>query len=264
MRKIKLLIVQYGVRYLDVSANLAKFRRILKDNSYLRPDLVVFPEYALTGPLYSNYNMAFSENDPVFGLLSDIARENTVHLIPGSFIREGFNSSCLIDDKGRILGFYNKQNLWSSEKKFLKRGEDANVFDTKIGKIGLQICADLMRPNISAQLIVLKPELIVNIAMWAKEDSRASKKMVPERIEDLQTEVLSRARALENRAYFAFCNFGGKLVIKAKTGREYRETSIGNSLVADPFGQVVAKTSLNRQEVLFCEIDLAKCAGIGQ
>ncbi len=263
MKKIKVLVIQYKVICLNIEANLRKFKRILKKYSYLKPDLVIFPEYALMGPLYSNCQLSFKKDNLIFRELSLLAEKFNVNLIPGSFIRtigdKRYNSTCFINSKGQTLDFYNKECLWSSEKRYLEKGSKVKLFKTKIGRIAIQICADLHSSKISNEYRNLKPDLIVNLAMWAEEDVKVCNKIVPKNIELVQTEYLTRARAIENRAYAIFCNFADKLKIKAKTGRVYQETSIGNSMIVSPYGEIVAKVDNNKEKALFAEIDISKC-----
>ncbi len=263
MKKIKVLAIQYKIIYLNIEANLRKFERVLKKHSYLKPDLVIFPEYALTGPLYANYQLSFEKNNLIFNKLSLLAKKFNISLIPGSFVRtienKRYNSACLINPSGEILGFYDKQCLWSSEKRYLKKGINTKVFKTRIGKIAIQVCADLHSSRISDEYRNLKPDLIINLAMWAEEDIKASSKVVPKNIELIQTERLVKARAVENQAYAIFCNFADRLNIKAKTGRIYKETSIGNSMIVGPYGETVAKVDCNKEKGLFAEIDISKC-----
>lgn len=263
MKRLRILLVQYKINYLNIHSNLRKLKRLLYRYKFLNPDLVIFPEYALTGPLFSNYELAIEENSEILKQLRNLAIKNRVSLIPGSFIRKShgklFNSSCLITAKGDLIDFYDKMNLWSSEKRYLKAGSSNKLFKTKEAKISIQICADLNSSLLSYQYRQLKPDIIINTAMWSQEDRNTAIKFVPADIEYKQTEYLIRARALENRCYAIFCNFAGSLVVKAKTGRIYKETSIGNSMIVDPYGEIIARSSTNKEEVLFVQIDLTKC-----
>lgn len=263
MRKIRVLVIQYKVRYLKVKSNLTKISRIIRRYKYLNPDLIVFPEYSLTGPLYSNYKLAMNSENEILIKLSSLAKKYRIFLIPGSFIRKignnYFNSSCLITSAGKILGYYNKENLWSSERRYLKSGTSNFIFRSSIGNISIQICADLHSSIISLKYRKSKPDLIINIAMWSQEDIKACIKYVPNNIEFTQTEQLAKARALENRCYMVFCNFGGSLEVKANSGKIYKETSIGNSMIISPFGEIIVKTTTNKEEVIFSEVDLSKC-----
>lgn len=56
---LKILIAQSNISYLNIKANFSQIETVVRKDLYLKPDLVVFPEYTLTGPLYGNYHLAF-------------------------------------------------------------------------------------------------------------------------------------------------------------------------------------------------------------
>lgn len=260
---MKVLAVQYKIQYLNIAGNLRKISRILNKYKHLKPDLVIFPEYSLTGPLYGHYNLAFKEESKILKYLQEIAKKHSIYLLPGSFILKKtnclYNSTCLIDPQGKIIDFYYKRILWSSEKRYLKNGMENRLFNTNLGTISIQICADLNSPLISHENKKLKPHMIINLAMWSKEDMKACTKKVPEDIEYKQTELLVKSRAIENKCYFIFCNFAEGLTIKTKKVRAYKETSIGNSIIVNPYGEIIAKTSSNKEEIIFSDIDISRC-----
>lgn len=263
MRGIKIAVFQYKVNYLKPESNLAKFERLIYNIQDFKPDLVVFPEYALTGPLYGHCHMAFEDSDMVFLKLSDMAKKYKVNLIPGSFVRKYkermFNSTCFIDRHGKILGFYDKVKLWSGEKRFLTPGEEAGIFETDFGRIAIQICADLNLTSLSTTYQKLKPQLIINLAMWSEEDINATKKKVIKTVEHNQVEVLMRARAIESKCWSIFCNHAKKLNYRSKTGRVYSETSIGETMIISPFGEIVCKAMDNSEYCLTYDLPFSKC-----
>ena len=263
MKKVRILVCQYKIRHLDIESNLKKFERIIQKNQYLKTDLVVFPEEALTGLLYGHYNLALKQNDPVFMRLSLLAKKYKIYLVPGSFARiigkKRYNSTCLISPQGKILGYANKQCLWSSEKLFVDKGKSSRVIKTKIGHIALQICADIFSSKISSSYRKTKPDIIINTSLWSQEDKNNCRKNVPEILEFTQTEVLARSRALENQAYFIFCNYADKQIVETKSGRRFKFRSIGHSMIVDPYGHIVAKASSNQEQVIFNEFDISKC-----
>lgn len=263
MKRVRVLVVQYKIQYLDLQANLKKIRDILRTNIYLKPDIVIFPEYALTGPLYAHYDKAFDKGDPVFDTLRKFAQQYKVYLIPGSFVTKNdtgkYNTTCIISNKGKIEAYYSKQKLWGSEKKFLRRGSEAVVVPTQYGRISVQICADLTHPVISHELQKLEPHIIINLSLWSKEDKNVCTKSVPDALEYNTVELLSKARALENKCYFIFCNYADRLKLRSQTGREYPITSIGSTMIVNPYGETIAATSSTRKEILCTELDITKC-----
>jgi len=260
---MKILTVQYKPIPLKINSNIKKFERIIRADIHLKPDLIIFPEYALTGPLYGHYDLAIKKGSEVYKKLKGLAKKYSIHLIPGAFIRKvgdkRYNSSCLINDKGKNLGFYDKQLLWGSEKRFMEPGKKSKVFKTRFGRIAIQICADLNSRKISADYFHLEPHIIINPTFWSQQDKKACFKKVPSSIEYNQVNILSKARAIEAKSYYVFCNYAGKSKIVCKSGRKFTFSSIGNSMIVDPYGQVVAKASSNRQEILFANLNLRSC-----
>jgi predicted amidohydrolase len=63
--------------------------------------------------------------------------------------------SVLIGPDGNRIGQQDKVHLYQSEKKVAKPGEDYNVFQTTLGKIGILICYDAMFPE-AARTLALK------------------------------------------------------------------------------------------------------------
>ena len=116
---MKILISQSNISYLNIKANIARIESVIRKNHSLKPDLVIFPEYTLTGPLYSNYHLAFI--DPIAELkpVAYLAKKYNVNIVPGSFVRKIgdklLNSTCIVRSDGKISDFYNKHRLWSSE-----------------------------------------------------------------------------------------------------------------------------------------------------
>lgn len=260
---MKILIAQSNISYLNIKANIARIESVIRKNLHLKPDLVIFPEYALTGPLFSNYHLAF--DNPAFELkpVINLAKKYNVNIVPGSFVRrigkKLFNSTCIIHSDGKISDFYDKHRLWSSERRFLISGCENPLFTVAGYKISLQICADLNYPLLSHEYRALNPDVIINIAMWAQEDRKIYVKNTPVNIERLQVETLMKARAVENRCYTVFCNFGGHLSIQTKTRRIYHEASIGNSMIVNPYGEIIAKVTTTNQETISCNINKSKC-----
>ena len=77
----------------------------------------------------------------------------------------------LIDDSGNIIGKHRKINLLTVEFPFYKVGQSLAVFDTKFGKIGLNICADNYYDSlhIGHTLARMGAQIIISPSSWTVE-----------------------------------------------------------------------------------------------
>ena len=77
---------------------------------------------------------------------------------------EVYNSSLLIDRKGKIVGIYDKAfPMWNEEYQDPPciPGKDVPVFETDFGKIGMAICFDANYPEVFKRLSDLGAELVI-------------------------------------------------------------------------------------------------------
>jgi len=138
-----------------------------------------------------------------------------------------YNTAVIIARDGRIVGTYRKTHLPQSEvEEGTTPGATFPVFDTDIGRVGLQICYDHFFPEVTRSLAVQGAEIIFTPIMGdGRSDGQAY-------------EAVARARALDNSVFYV--------------------TSIrdpGRSLIVDPTGAILAD-SAGRPGVVFAEVDL--------
>jgi predicted amidohydrolase len=146
-----------------------------------------------------------------------------------------YNTSILFDSQGNLQAVYRKIHLFghdSAEKNLLCPGSALTVVRMPQGCVGLATCYDLRFPELFRQLTDRGAEAFAVVAAW------------PER-RVAHWIVLSRARALENLAYVIACNMSG-VVAETRLG--------GHSLVADPWGAVVAEAG-EEEQVLYARLD---------
>ncbi len=256
---IKLLLVQYHPTYLDPIENLRRMEDILRTHARRKPDLVVFPESALTGLPDGHPDLVVTEDDAIIRRLRSLARSSRVHLVPGSIpIRRGrhvVHATCLIAPSGRILGWHEKNVLWGMEVGFFTPRRGATIIQTAIGTIALQICADFQSAILAAAYQRARPDVIINIAMWSNEDDAAYPHAVPKGFEASRPHHLGVARAIESGCYVVYCNWAGKEVVQPRPGMTLRLTSTGNSMVVDPFGRIIARAKSTNDEALLVTLD---------
>ena len=187
-------------------------------------DLIVLPE------LFAHCrNFKAGESIPgrTTEIFARLAREKGSYILMGSIIEETdhdqkYNTSVLIDRRGRILAQYRKIHLFSynsKEKISLVAGKDVVTKPTELGIIGFSICYDLRFPELYRALVKKGAEIIVCPAAWP----------LP-RVDHWIT--LNRARAIEAQCYFIGCN---------QVGTPTPTTTLaGCSMITDPWGEVVA------------------------
>lgn len=209
--------------------NLAKMKRMgdqaLRD--YPDTDLLLFPEYALTGcECDPEASRALAEplDGPSIKNMADYARENHVFLAFGfversSEVHKPYNSVVLIDNQGHTLGQYRKMHLVAEENPMISKGNsDYPVFDTEIGKIGMMICWDSAFPE-TARILALKgADYILIPAAWEKPQQR-------------DWDLVHQARAFDNVIYTACCN---------QVGIDSSLEFFGRSKITAPDGQPIS------------------------
>jgi N-carbamoylputrescine amidase len=136
--------------------------------------LAVFPETCLFGWVNPD---AHALADPIPGPTTErlgvLAREHGLMLVVGLAERDDgrlFDSAVLIDRDGRLLLRHRKVNILTelmSPPYTPGNGAGESVVDTRLGRIGLLICADTFLDEVVAQLAEGAPDLVAVPYGWA-------------------------------------------------------------------------------------------------
>jgi len=187
--------------------------------------------------------------------LSKCASTNRIFLIGGSIYERGddgnfYNTSLLYDSRGKLAGKYRKMHIPHDpnyyEQHYFSPG-DLGYVQVKAGKavVSPLICYDQWYPEaarvnaIQGAQIIFYPTAIG----WFKQLKR------DEPFSARRWEDAMRAHASLNGIFVAAVN---------RVGREGELRFWGGSFVADPFGEVVARASRSKEEVLIADIDLGR------
>ncbi len=119
-----------------------------------KPDIICLPEtFPTAGIEFDDIrSVAESVPGPTVDLMADYARRNRCYIICPLLAKHGdvvMNDAVLIDRQGSVEGVYSKVHpvVQGSEYKRLERGvtpgREIKVFDTDLGRIGMQICFDI-------------------------------------------------------------------------------------------------------------------------
>lgn len=208
-------------------------------------DLLIFPELHLTGYTMQDevYNLVEPIPGPSVRIVEKLAREHGLHIVFGmpeeSEVKGVIhNTAVLVGPKG-FVGKYRKVHLPThtvfEERRYYRPGQEAPVFDTPIGKIGLTICYDLYFPELIRLQALKGAELIVCISASPGVRRRFF-------------EGFCLSRAMENALYLAYVN---------RVGIEDGNQFWGGSRVISPNGSVLVQCKYDVEDYQQCSIDLA-------
>jgi len=145
-----------------------------------------------------------------------------------------FNSAAIIGAEG-LMGSYRKIHLpYLGVDRFLQHGDRPfQVFDTKVGRIGLAICYDGSIPESVRVLALDGAEIIASPMNW------------PEGAEPAPQYVVN-ARCYENRVNFIASN---------RTGCERGHRFIGRSKIVNYAAETLAEATADHEEIIYADTD---------
>jgi predicted amidohydrolase len=239
---VRVGIVQTDPQLGDVEGNLRRCLERLDEAAESGCKLVVFPECALSGYMFAAAAEAARAAIEVLGpetdaLLAACARLE-LHCVIGVLERAGETllNSALLLGPGALVGAYRKSHIaLIGADCFTTPGEESyQVFETPVGRIGLQICYDWRFPEITRVLALGGAEIVAhptNSPVAARE----------------LADYVPRTRAVENAVYFLTAN---------RVGVEAGTTFFGCSQVVDPFGTVLALADDASESLILADVDL--------
>src|SRR3989338_2217120 len=170
MPSTKICAVQFRVSS-NSNKNISRVEEFFKKANKNNCGIICFPEIFLTGPLNKEkYNSSIPMQSKK--LFSESSKNYGVYSIMGSIIEKignnFYNISYLFDDKGKIIGSYKKNHLvQKTEARYMKSCQDVKVFKTKIGSIGIQICRDLLYPEVTRKMMLKGAEIVFCPSFWS-------------------------------------------------------------------------------------------------
>lgn len=202
----------------------------------------------------SAFDLSETIPGPTTEALGRIAQELQILLIVPLFEKraEGVyhNSAVVLDRQGQIAGLYRKMHIPDDphyyEKFYFTPGDlGFRTHRTSQADIGVLICWDQWFPE-AARLTALSGAQILfypTAIGWLDGQSEATNKAQHE-----AWEISQRAHAIANGLFVAAVN---------RVGREGRLNFWGQSFVADPLGQILARAAPDRAETLIVSCDLS-------
>lgn len=241
----------------DRGRNLATADRLVREAAAQGAKLIVLPE---KWPLLASASTVAAGAEPLDGpaiaWARATAKELGVDLVAGSFSERGepgernFNTSVHVGPDGQVRATYRKLHLFDveiggtvyRESKHEQAGDAVVLSRTAQGvELGLTICYDLRFPELYRTLAVRGARVLIVPAAFTYATT------------SVHWEVLLRARAIENQCFVVAANQVGRHADGLRSG--------GQSLIVDPWGEVLAKAA-DSEGVVAAELDLGGQADI--
>jgi N-carbamoylputrescine amidase len=245
----------------DPNENLAKAEWRIREAAGKGAQIVCMQELFRSQYFCQRENAAlFDLAEPVPGPTTEsfarLARELQVAIIGSVFERRAagvyHNTALVIDADGSLLGIYRKMHIPDDpgyyEKYYFTPGDlGFPCFDTRFARVAPLVCWDQWYPE-AARLAALAGAQVLfyptAIGWHPAEKARDGAAELD------AWRTIQRAHAIANGLYVAAVNRVG-YEGPPETGLEFW----GGSFVADPFGQVLAEASHDREETLIVECD---------
>jgi N-carbamoylputrescine amidase len=213
------------------------------------------------------FKLAETIPGPSTDAMGKLARKHRIVIIASLFERRAagvyHNTAAVIDADGSILGIYRKMHIPDDplyyEKFYFTPGDTGfRSFQTKHVRIGVLICWDQWFPE-GARLTALQGAQILfypTAIGWHPSERKEYGKAQHE-----SWELIQRSHGVANGCFVCSSNRIGVEKILDASGKPVSEDGIefwGQSFVAAPNGQVIAKAAVDKEAVLIADCDLEK------
>jgi predicted amidohydrolase len=240
---MRVAVAQVEPKLAEKERNLETCFARLAEAAAQGAELLVLPECAIPGYMFSSVEEALPHAEEIPGpsteALERACRRLDLHVVCGLLERDGdaLRNAAVLVGPGGLLGTYRKTHLpFLGVDRFVVPGDELPVFDTPLGRIGIEICYDLRFPEVTRTLALRGADMVAhptNFPMAAKA----------------QTELITVARAAENRVYLLTAN---------RVGKERWGEFCGWSQIVDPYGTRLAEAGEREETLLLADVDLEK------
>jgi N-carbamoylputrescine amidase len=260
--KIALIQMRCGV---EPSTNFERAVDFVREAAKQGGQIVCLPElfrsqYFCQTEDHANFSLAEEIPGPSTSVLGKLAAELKVVIVASLFEKRGaglyHNTAAIIDADGKLLGKYRKMHIPDDplyhEKFYFAPGDlGFQAWKTERGKIGVCVCWDQWYPE-AARLTVLRGAEILfyptAIGWHPKEKKEFGK------AQHSAWEIIQRSHAIANGCYVAVPNRVGHEAPAGGDGIEFW----GQSFVVAPDGEIIARGSVDQEEIILADIDWAR------
>ena len=262
MTKIALVQMRCGP---DPDKNFARALDFIRAAAKKEAAIVCLPElfrsqYFCQTEDHKNFELAEEIPGRSTTALAELAGELGVAIVASLFEKRRagvyHNTAAIIDADGKFLGKYRKMHIPDDplyhEKFYFTPGDlGFQAWETAHGKIGVCVCWDQWYPE-AARLTALRGAEIIfypTAIGW-----HPSEKKEFGAAQHSAWETIQRSHAIANGCYVAAANRVGHEAPAGGDGIEFW----GQSFFCGPDGEIIAKGSIDREEIVIGEIDWAR------
>ena len=240
----------------DRSANVDSAVHLVREAVGRGATYVQLPEYFnYLGPAKGYAEASEPITGPTVEVMATLARRLDVVLHLGSMLETApasgrpYNTSVIIGPTGQVIATYRKVHLFDvdvpdaiahQESDAIEAGDALVMVRLAQFDLGLSVCFDLRFGEQYRSLCAAGAQVLAIPAAFNAITGRA------------HWEVLVRARAIENLAF---------VIAAAQVGTTSEGiATFGHSMIVDPWGEVLAKSTTDGPEVLVASLDLDQVA----
>jgi N-carbamoylputrescine amidase len=249
----------------DPAANLKKALSFAERAAREGAQIICTPElfrsqYFCQSEDYENFQLAEPIPGPTTDAFQKIAKRHRVVLVVSIFEKRApgiyHNSAVVIDADGTLLGIYRKMHIPDDplyfEKFYFTPGDlGFRAWQTRYGKIGVLICWDQWYPE-AARLTALQGAeiLLYPTAIGWHPREKAEQGAT----QHSAWETVQRGHAVANGCFVAVTN---RIGLETPAGGEGLEFW-GQSFIASTSGQLLARASVDKEEIVVASVDLGQ------
>lgn len=245
----------------NLKATLARAERAARQGAKIICTQELFrSQYFCQAEKYDCFKLAEPIPGPSSKAFQALAKKFGVVVIASLFERRAaglyHNTAVVIDADGRLLGRYRKMHIPDDplyyEKFYFAPGDTGfRAWSTKFGRIGVLICWDQWYPEAARLTAMQGAEIIFypTAIGWHPAERKRHGATQHEAWETIQ-----RSHAVANGCYVAAINRVGLERPEGGDGLEFW----GQSFVAGTSGQILARASIDREEVMIVPVDLGQ------
>ena len=263
-RKSRIALIQMRCGA-EPDKNFARALDFIRDAAKKGAEIICLPElfqsqYFCQTEDHANFSLAEEIPGRSTSALGELARELKIVIVASLFERRRagvyHNTAAIIDADGKLLGKYRKMHIPDDplyhEKFYFAPGDlGFQAWQTAHGKIGVCVCWDQWYPE-AARLTALRGAEIIfypTAIGWHPSEKKEFGKA-----QHSAWETIQRSHAIANGCYVAATNRVGHEAPVGGAGIEFW----GQSFICGPDGEIIAKGSVEREEIAMAEIEWAR------